>query len=739
MSRANFTDQGLAIGQNSTNMTYLYGLSDFFSVMFEDTSKLNLFLEASAEGASEIYSRFLQLTSTISLETIQETIGSAIELVTIRSTDAVQGEVNVYKLNKNVTSARYVANRPFLPTLLMEDGVDYRIELRTDGTYQIRFARDISSCGFSTRTLSDGTTKESAIWFVDATLDEKLISSMFGNLIGVDPAASTDAYYNFVYGLFYVYVNGPTLDLLRKGLNLVLGIPLARTDETVLTIRKYLETDQYIVVTDQNQYLIPYGLTPLVAEGDAMKTGDELAQWVEIKDYINDGDWWINLQIPSTIIPTLPAGQPDRYATAGSHFDDLMRNYLKKHTFLVNVNVKDFKNIQTFQQLSDIINKAKPTYTQPIYVWSIASLEEDLSITDDLTTYRVDPSRCEHLSYPIDKMHRSNTDAQLMRGCPTFIRSNVPYWVTKLSGTDPYLNGNPISLNGSVVDGFVNQQAAFRANTSDETAWMRTLFQRNHDQFRSKRSKVGRTRGSANITPGVYDGVPVTWYDIPAGMRAIPLYITKQYDVVNKCVAVGADIPPMAQWVFTLFDPTSNSQAINELAINEGPSITSSNALVTYYNTLFFRGANVGYLGALVPQLGYIATYAPDVSQVLAGDYIMGVRILEDTVGIYWITSNQTAALPSYFPVEEIDTATFTYAMPITRGHQAIGVPYYNLRGAGVLNYTNVNGEINGSAIDEALNSPTLDRSGYYADKYNTTVTTMDRSGVKLVHAQELK
>lgn len=736
MSRANFTDQGLAIGQNDTNMTYLYGLSDFFSVMFEDTERVNLLLEANSQGAAAIYNRFLQLTSSISLDTIQETIGSEIELVTVQSTDAVQGQVNVYKLSKNITSSRYIANKPFLPTVLLEQGVDYRIEANSDGTYQVRFARDITSCGFSTRILSDGTTKEFALWFVDAEIDEQLIYKMFGALIGVNPAASSDAYYNFVYGLFYVYVNGPTLDLLRKGLNLVLGIPLARSSETVLTIRQYLETDQYIVITDQNQYIIPYGLTPSVSEGDSVTVGEELAQWVEIKDYVNDGEWWINLQIPSSIIPVLPAGQPDRYARAGSHFDELMRNYLKKHTFLVNVKVDNFKNIQTFQQLSDIINKAKPTYTQPIYVWSISSLEETITVDDDLTLYRIDPSRCENINYPIDKMYRANTDAQLMRGCPIFIRSNVPYWVTKITGTDSYLNGKPVSMNGSIVDGFVNPQGAFRTNTDVETAWMRTIFQRNHSQFRSKRSKVGRARSVANLT--AVDGVPVNWYSIPAGMRVVPIYVTKQYDIQQKCQTMGVDVPPLSQWTFTFFDPSENSSAINQLAINEGVNTSTSNSLVTYFNTLFFRGSNVAYLGALIPQLGYV-TYAPTVADINSGDYIMGIRILEDTVGIYWVTSNQMVAAPSYFPVEEIDTATFTYNMPLTRGHQAIGVPFYNLRGIGTLNYNNVNPAINGAAINDGSGyaSPTLDGTAY-SDNYNSNVV-INRSGVLLVHAQELK
>lgn len=732
MTRANFTENGLTIGQNQTNMTYIYGLSDFFTVLFEDTDRMNLILEAGTEGAAEAYSKFLQLTSTISLETIQETIGSSIELVILPASNAVQGQVNTYTLPKTIVDSRYIANRPFLPTKLLEQGVDYRLELADDGTVNVRFSADISNMGFSVNTDTNGV-KQYAIWFVDAAIDERLISTMFGNLIGVDPQNSTDTFYNFVYGLYYVYVNGPTLDLVRKGLNLVLGMPLARADETVLDIRRYLETDQYIVITDQNQYIIPYGIVPTVNTGDTVVTGEELAQWVEIQDYLSNGEWWINLQIPASVIPQLPDGQKDRYATAGSHFDYLMQSYLKKHTFLVNVKVDSFKNIQTFQQLSDIINKVKPTYTQPIYVWSVTSMEEDITLNDDLNTYRVDPSRCEKIQWPIAKFHRDNTTDPIMRGCPTFIRASVPMWVTKVLGTDTLINGSILSANGGDVEGYINPQAQFRANTVQETAWLTTFMQRNNDQTHLRRNKVGFNRGTGDLT--LANGKAVTWYSVPAGMRVIPLYITKQYDVAAKCLATGADVPPMAQWVFTLFDPTNTSQAINVNAVNDSGSSNTVNILANNYSTLFFRDPAVGYLGALFSELCMSSTYAPNVSDVIVNDYLLGVRIMEDTVGIYWVTSNQTVNAPQYFPVAEMDSAVIVYDMPVTRGHCGIGTPFYTLRGGGDLGYNNVVSDINAAAINDGTGDVTVPNT--YTDKYNTGVV-MTRGGTVITHAQEL-
>lgn len=742
MTRANFTDQGLPIGQNDVNMTYLYGLSDFFSVMFEDTSTVNLLLEATTQGAAEIYSQFLQLTSTLSLEGISETVGSSIKLVTINSTDMIVGEVNKYTLSDTILSSRFIANRPFLPTSLLEENIDFGLNTTAAGQTTVTFAQGIENYAFSIRSLADGT-KQYALWFVDAEIDERLISTYYGQLIGVDPQNSTDTFSNFVYGLFYVYVQGPTLDVMRKGLNLTLGIPLARSAETVLDIRNYLDTDQYIVITNENQYVIPYGLLPSVAIGDTLAVGDELAQWVIIKDYISDGEWWLNLQIPPTIIPTLPDGQKDRYATEGSHFDYLMRNYLKKHTFLVNINVSNFENIQSFQQLSDIIRRAKPTHTQPIYIWSVTTLSETISLSDDNGfTSRVDPARCENIGVPIDRFYRNNSTNAPNRHCAQFLRFNAPYWVAKICGTDPYVNGDPASMSmmGNSVTGFTNYVGPYRANTDEEVAWMRAILDRGSESWRGPVSQVGFRR--AAVDPAGDDGVPVhlaaTAWAAPVSARIIPLYITTSQDITDKSQAIGV-VPPAAQvWSFPLFGANSGSRAINAIGINGVPPAVSGKILRANYSNLCFRTPTVGYIGVAIPDNGWV-TYAPGVTDILDTDYLLGIRITSTIVGVYWVTTNQAVTAPSYFPVTENDPLTVTYDMPITRGGGLNGTPFYALRGRGRLDYNNVGTAINASAINSARSGaiPVLEQQ--YVDKYNPTNVLFDRSGTKLVHAIEAK
>lgn len=402
MVRSVFDFKGLNLGTGDKNITYLYGLSDFWAVMFEGNDKINLLVEANAQTSSDIYSKFLQLTSTISLEHIQTDIGYQTKLVLINEVDFVAGSINVYNLPEFIVSSRFLADRPLLPNLMLEEGVHFSII--NDGT-QIQFFSPLNSLGFPTRVNADGT-KDYAIWFTDAEVDEFTIWQYYGKILGLDVHTSTENFRNFVQGLFYLFVNGPTVDWLKKGLNLALGIPLARATETVLDIRKYLDTDQYLVTTDANSYLIPFGLVPTVAVDDILHVADMLAEYIQVKDWLEDGQWWLNLYIPSELIPYIPTGQTDRHALPGSYSDYLMANFLKQHSFLVNVVVVDHSNLEFLVQIPSILSKAKPTYTYPVYIWTVPN-DELLYLDDNQFSYRWDQFLCDNMSVPINIMTRN--------------------------------------------------------------------------------------------------------------------------------------------------------------------------------------------------------------------------------------------------------------------------------------------------------------------------------------------
>ena len=142
MINSGFSTSGLPIGEDNVNMTYLYGLSDFFSVMFENTETVSLMLEATSESAADIYNRFLQLTSITSMTDIQTTVGSSIKLILVNSTDTVAGSINTFTLPGNIVSSKYIANKPLMPTSLLEESVDYRID-KTSSGYNLVLSKDI--------------------------------------------------------------------------------------------------------------------------------------------------------------------------------------------------------------------------------------------------------------------------------------------------------------------------------------------------------------------------------------------------------------------------------------------------------------------------------------------------------------------------------------------------------------------------------------------------------------------
>ena len=465
---------GLNIGKDDNSLVYLYGLSDFWQILFQDTSLNNLLLEANSVQASDIYNNFLQLCSGISLESLATSANSQLRLelisdtptlpynVPITSTPVVtpsttisgvivtmylsttagisvgdtimvsnvenmiiddvgstindnpidhsgtnpqtvygagwngtftvssvvqlsnkityymeydpgrytaNGVVSVlsigsttYQLSETILSSRFLANRPFLPTIVLEENVDYTIDA---DSARIIFAKPIGSYGFPSRVTSTSPTiNQYSLWSVDARYDEQLIYSTFATVLGRTlPAVGGIEYSNLLYGLYFMYSQGPTLNTISKGINLALGIPLARDSEVVLDIRNYIGiSSQYVVTTDLNSYLLPPGIEPSTAVQESyastllglpessrtfINTGDEIGNYVVLFDYVStgtinavqtstqiinkdnstpsflgDGTWWrpvtltnissrystLTLQIPPEILPIPPLG-----------------------------------------------------------------------------------------------------------------------------------------------------------------------------------------------------------------------------------------------------------------------------------------------------------------------------------------------------------------------------------------------------------------------------------------------
>lgn len=367
------------------SQNYLYGLSDFWSTWFEDQEVTERLLEATSYQLADIYSKFIQLCTTSSLFDIRNTFHSSIKLLLIDSDDLVIGQFgNVYKLKDNILDARYLLDKPLATTASYEKDVHFG--LSEDGS-TINFYKPLSEMKFSSRRiLKNGVeVTQYSIWATDVEIDEQALFKYFGTLVRVSPQTSTEVYRAYIQGLFYLYTQGPTVELLKRGVHLALGIPLARAEEAVLLIRQDDQSGDYIVVTELNSYRLPYGTVPSVEVGEVLTEGSELSTIATLVDYTLDDNWWINLSLPRVLFPDATGVVT---ATPGSFEDYAMRNYLKHHTFLVKVTLSGSLTSSAADEILRLVQDARPRYTMAINVWSVPIETEELR-EEDILTYSV--------------------------------------------------------------------------------------------------------------------------------------------------------------------------------------------------------------------------------------------------------------------------------------------------------------------------------------------------------------
>lgn len=729
-----FSNEGLPLGKDTKTMSYLYGLSDFWAYMFEDASKVNLLLETNALMASEIYNRFLQLSSQISLEDISILSNSQLTLVLISDEDnrltegtpvsgKVNGKVETYYLPNSgkLKYAKHFANRALLPTETLDDGTDYYIDQELG---QITFSQPLNGMSFPARILANGS-KQYALWAIDAKVDESLIYEKYAKRIGVNPTNSTQLFKDFVYGMYYLYINGPNLETIRKGLNITLGIPLARDPETVLEIRLYPNTDQYLVITDLNSYLIPYGLTPTVSVGDTLATGDEISSWIEVKDYQNDGEWWANFMLPKHILPDVPPSVPgggsvvpdsvpDRYMTAGSYADWLMRNYLKKHTFLVNVKTINFKNIQSFEQLAEIIHQVKPSYTTPIYVWTVPVPDEEIIIEDhfDLS---IGHDLCEPVLDGTYRFHRDSNEPLIRCCCPDFTRMSAPAFLNDQTGYNVQINGHPRAYDGGRVNGYISPMRTYREFTPRENAWDRTLRTRGQEQFITLRGKLDYRRLGTNEGQG-YGVNP--YRNVYPEKRMVYLFTTTLRDIQEKLLTLNVAFDPDT-YVTEVLKPTS-----------ENDSIVKKDFVLSNFAYLFTKGTNGSYLGRLAPTDSY-REWAPLLADFKTGDFFTYVNIGTSNFGVYWVTSNFDVETPGYWARNPSEAPSIRMTGKPTRGSLPHGSSFYALRGAGREISYNTSDSIDSLAIN-TFPDPESETVVVFEDDSNP-LFLVDRSGQTLI------
>lgn len=182
-------------------------------------------------------------------------------------------------------------------------------------------------------------------------------------------------YLSAVRGLWYSYLNGPTLFNLRAGSQILLGLPFAEEAGVIEEIRTdFSPTQGRILIQDADNAAIvrsysfpsslPLELNPatgkVYAVGDSVKQLAPLVKGSEVLDYINSPTWFQGL------------------LNQGSFFE-----VEKFHKFMVRIDSAAF-SLSSLMFVMNFIRRVKPTYTFPLFVVHKKLPDADVSVVDTL-------------------------------------------------------------------------------------------------------------------------------------------------------------------------------------------------------------------------------------------------------------------------------------------------------------------------------------------------------------------
>ena len=186
---------------------------------------------------------------------------------------------------------------------------------------------------------------------------------------------STVDYLSAVRGLWYSYLNGPTIFDLRVGTQILLGLPFAEETGTITEIRQdFSTTTGRILIQDTGNseivrvYRFPNTLKLEInpATGLPYAVGDTVAQFaplivgVEIKDWVEFPNWF------------------QGYLNQGVFYE-----VEKFFRFLVRVDSAAF-NLAALLFAQSFVIKVKPTYTYPLFVVLLTLGNTEVNVSDQV-------------------------------------------------------------------------------------------------------------------------------------------------------------------------------------------------------------------------------------------------------------------------------------------------------------------------------------------------------------------
>lgn len=225
-------------------------------------------------------------------------------------------------------------------TAYLYEGTDYSIE---DSTFQFQ----------------EPPTR--SYWAEYAAFDEEYIKSNFGSNVGLEETSS-DSYKAKVRGLYYSYYRGPTVNAIRTGVHILVGLPIADAAGTVESINPTYSGDYGQIVVDGTGYLYPRSVGTSLQVGDSVEMFQPLSDGVEVQDYVNTPRWWTTISDPE--------------------LSGTMKEYRKYHSFAIVLNMDAF-DLSTLTEAAAFVDTVKPTWKDPYFI-VYKELADELDVVDDL-------------------------------------------------------------------------------------------------------------------------------------------------------------------------------------------------------------------------------------------------------------------------------------------------------------------------------------------------------------------
>jgi hypothetical protein len=383
------------IGHEKINGNLLRGLSSFWSRLFKDKEVIEHLYSANDQLMGQLYLELLETLLTNSINTVPVFSKEFWKLVTFSSADLVMvGPEYRYPIESNIKEIRFFYNKIFGATSILESEHDFRI----DGQY-IYFTQNIFDDmifpGFAKRR-SGGTTIIS-MWAPEALVDKEYIYEHFGRMLYVYQPSSED-YKAFIRGVWFYYMNGPTISRITSALHIISGYPVASEDgEIVLSIKHIAPL--YYIKTTSDVYEVSDKANVIVQVGDVLKAFQYFTDSYLVTDYIDNPHWFDHIIVPLEVIPSLSVaerttnvndpnpifigypiliGNPNWYIGGGNlpNFMWLLFNeVLKYNIFYVTYDALASQFLRTTDDLQNIVLSGKPA-------WDLAMVVPYLRLED---------------------------------------------------------------------------------------------------------------------------------------------------------------------------------------------------------------------------------------------------------------------------------------------------------------------------------------------------------------------